>query len=150
MQEVQMRKNLLELIAAGGAIAAISGVALATYMYRNSHRSYTRKFDKNTVEEVEGRVEDILYSGRENGEDKGVEFLLRAGDELLPVHVGPAWYMDHQKEKIKAGDKIRVKGSRVNVNHEPVLIAETIVNSDLAFRLRDSDGHPVWNALTRL
>lgn len=140
-----MRTNKIELIA-GGALAAIGGAALAAYLYKNTHRTYNRKFDKSSVEEVEGKVESVLYKGRENGEDRGVELILKVGDELLPVHVGPAWYMDHQKEKIHAGDKLKVRGSRVIYDKTPVLVAESITAGNVSFRLRDEDGHPFWNA----
>lgn len=141
-----MRANKIELIA-GGALVAISGAALATYLYKNSYRAYSRKFDKSSVEEVEGKVESVLYKGRENGEDLGVELLLKVGEELLPVHVGPAWYMDNQNERIHAGDKLKVRGSRVIYDKTPVMVAESITAGNKSFRLRDEDGHPLWSAL---
>jgi hypothetical protein len=148
--EITMKINKTEAIA-GGALTAIAGATLAGYLYnKTSNRSYKRNYNPASVEELEGRVEDMLYTGRENGEDRGVELILDTGDDLIPVHLGPAWYIDHQKEKIKRGDKIMVRGSRVNHNHEPALIAEMIIHGDMAVRLRDTDGHPLWSAWSKL
>ena len=149
MKENAMRNNKLEMIT-GGALAAISGAALATYLYKSKHRTYKRKFDPSSVEEAEGRVVDILYSGRKNREDRGVELILETHDDLVSVHVGPAWYIDRQRYRFKPGDKIRVKGSRVHHNHNSVLIAETIFQGSMAARLRDAGGNPFWSAWSKI
>jgi hypothetical protein len=145
-----MKASKTELLAGGAALAALAGAAYTGYQYRKHHKRYGRKFDPDTIEELTGVVEEIHYTGRENGEGRGVELILRTGEEHIPVHLGPAWYMDMQEHVLKNGEKISVKGSRVKHNHVPVIIAIKLMYKDRVLRLRDPIGHPFWSAWERL
>lgn len=145
-----MKASKTELLAGGVALATLAGVAYTGYQYRKHHKRYDRKFDPETVEELTGVVEEVHYTGRENGEDRGVELMLKSGEEHIPVHLGPAWFMDMQDHIIKDGEKVRVKGSRVTHIHTPVFIAMELMYKDKVLRLRDSHGHPFWSAWERL
>jgi len=139
-----MKTNKLELVAGGVAIAALTGAA--AILYKINHRVYHRKFDVSTVSEIKGKVEDIIYSGLENGDGRGHELILKSNDEYIPVHLGPAWFVDKQGKNIKKGDKISVTGSKVKHNHKEVIIAQSIKKSDKILHLRNDNGHPVWRA----
>ncbi|MDX1642093.1 MAG: hypothetical protein R3220_10370 [Balneolaceae bacterium] len=145
-----MKTTKTELLAGGVALATLAGVAYTGYQYRKHHRRYDRKFDPETVEDTTGVIEEVHYTGRENGEDRGVELILKSGEDLIPVHLGPAWFMDMQDGVIKKGDKITVKGSSVVHNHTPVIIAMELHYKDRVLRLRDPNGHPFWSAWDRL
>jgi hypothetical protein len=101
------------------------------------------------VDEIEGRVEEIIHAGGKNGEDKGVELVLKTDDELITVHLGPAWYISHQSEKYKEGDQVRVRGSRVFRNHQDIIIAEWLKHGNYKQRLRFDNGQPLWNAWSK-
>ena len=108
-----MKKSTKELLAGGVAVATLAGVAYTGYQYRKQHNRYLRKFDPDTVEELSGVVEEMRYTGRENGEDRGVELIIKSDEELIPIHLGPAWFLDMQEGLIKKGDEITVVASRV-------------------------------------
>lgn len=144
-----MRTGKIEMVAGGVILATLAGATIAGLQYRNRMKIYNRKFDPDAVEEFKGRVEEMLYSGGENGEDKGVELILRSGDELLSVHMGPAWYIKHQPEHFKVGDKVVVRGSKIMHNHDQIIIAEWVKKGDLTFRLRQENGHPAWSAWSK-
>ncbi len=140
-----MKSNRLDIVAGGVAIAVITGAA-AAILYRRNHRMYHRKFDVSAVIEKKGKVENVIYSGRDNGEDRGLELLLCSGEEMIPVHLGPVWFMDKQNEKFKKGDKISVRGAKLNYNHEDVIVAQSIKKGDKILYVRNETGNPLWNA----
>ncbi|MGM0743823.1 hypothetical protein [Rhodohalobacter sp.] len=141
-----MKTGKIEIIAGGVFLATLAGATLAGLKYRNKHSAYHRKYDPDHVQEFKGKIEEIMHSGNENGEDKGVELILKTGDKLLPVHVGPEWFIEHQQEGFKIGDNILVKGSIIEDNHEDLIVAEWLKRGDYLLRLRFENGHPLWNA----
>ena len=74
----------------------------------------------------------------------GVHVLLKTGQETIPVHLGPAWYIERLDMKLEKGDKVDVKGSRVTFNEKPAIIAAEVKKGQSALVLRDSSGIPVW------
>lgn len=139
-----------EMIAGGAALVTLAGVALAGYQYRNRHKGYYREFNLETVEELTGKIADIRFSGKDNSESKGMELILQSDEKLIPVHLGPAWFMNMQRGKFKKGDIVTVKGSRADLNHKSVLIAQELKQGNKLLRLRDENGHPHWIAWERL
>lgn len=139
-----------EAIVGGAALVTLAGVALAGYQYRNRHKTYHREFDVNTVEELTGKIAEIKFSGKDNSESKGMELVLQSDEKLTPVHLGPAWYMNMQPGKLKKGDIVTVRGSRVDLNHKSALIAQELKQGKKLLRLRDENGHPHWIAWERL
>jgi hypothetical protein len=145
-----MKQHTLEWMIGGAALAALSGGLLAAYTYKNHHRHYERDFNPDNLDEISGKIEEILYSGTENTPEQGLELLVHTGDELNSVHVGPVWYLDAQGKGFKPGDSVTVKGSRVILDHEPALVAQYIIRNGRKLTLRDEVGHPVWSAWTRV
>lgn len=145
-----MKKSTKELLAGGVAVATLAGVAYTGYQYRKHNKRYQRKFDPETVEEMAGVVEEIRYTGRDNGEDRGVELIMRSDEELMTIHLGPAWFLDMQEGVLKEGDEIKVSASRVTHNHLTVWIAQEVHHKDKVLRLRGPNGHPFWSAWERL
>lgn len=141
-----MKTGKIEIIAGGVFLATLAGAALAGLQYRNKHRIYNRKFDPDRVKDFKGKIEEILYSNSDNGEDKGVELILKTGDDLLPVHLGPEWFIKHQREVFKKGDNIFVRGSVIDASDDEVIVAEWLKRGDYLLRLRFENGHPLWNA----
>jgi hypothetical protein len=148
IREAVMKENRYGIIAGSVALLALTGVMLAAKGFRRSGKNYIRKFDPASVEELNGRVEDLVYSGRENGENRGVELILKSEDHFIPVHLGPAWFIERQKGRLKRGEKVQVRGSRILFNLEPIIVAETVTKGDKVLRLRYQTGSPVWKAWT--
>jgi hypothetical protein len=103
-----------------------------------------RMYDPKTVETVTGAiltVDRIAGVGRMGGihanlkTDKG---------ETVPVHLGPAWYLDGQAMVLKPGDKVTVRGSRIVFDDKPAIIAAEITKDGRTLRLRDENGVPAW------
>ena len=57
------------------------------------------------------------------------------------VYMGPKWFMNNQKLKFEAGDKVEVRGKKVGGS----IIATEISKGDWTMKLRnEEDGVPTW------
>lgn len=101
-----------------------------------------RMFDTATITTVSGTVAAIERVS--NGPSVGIHLRLQTGDETVPVHLGPAFYVDAQELKIAEGDRVEVVGSRVQLGDAPALIAQEVRKGESRLRLRDEAGFPAW------
>jgi hypothetical protein len=107
---------------------------------------------KAPVETLSGEVIHVQKITPKKGMAPGVHVILHTDKETVPVHLGPAWFIEHLDVKILKGDKIEVKGSRVSMTIEEkpelkaqhVLIASEVKKGDKVLILRDATGEPVW------
>jgi sporulation protein YlmC with PRC-barrel domain len=109
---------------------------------------YGRLFDSGTRETITGKVTSVDHFTMNNMAE-GVQLRIDANNnQNVIVHLGPAWFIDHQQAEFKSGDQVQVSGSRVNVDGRNVIMAIYVRRSDRVMTLRDSDGTPVWDAWT--
>lgn len=105
-------------------------------------------YDVSTVETVEGTVETIDRVSM--GTHEGVHLQVRVGDDVLPVHLGPAWFLDNQDKTVEVGVLVRILGSRITYQGAPAMIAAEISTpDDMTLILRDEAGIPRWQAWRR-
>ncbi|MBN2034988.1 MAG: PRC-barrel domain-containing protein [Deltaproteobacteria bacterium] len=103
-------------------------------------------FDSKTIKTISGqviKVDQVPEPG------SGMEMRLTVfidKKEVLPVYLGPAFYIvgSEEVEHFKIGDQVTVSGSEVTVNGEPLMIAMTVKRGNQVLRLRDKDGNPEW------
>lgn len=104
---------------------------------------YSRNYDVSTVETIEGEIVEVNYKTGKRKASMGVHVLVQTDTESIPVHLGPAWYLNEQ-EKLEKGDRITVTGSRISYDGAPAIVAATVERNQMILRLRDRDGIPVW------
>lgn len=112
----------------------------------------TGMYDPKTVETLRGEVvavERVTPRGRKmgrmmQGAHQGIHLLVKTGKDTLSVHLGPAWYIDHQALKIVPKDKISIRGSRIMFDGKPALVAAEVRKDDAVLTLRDANGVPAW------
>src|SRR3989304_6236722 len=80
---------------------------------------YQRMFDPGTVETLAGEVTSVARMVPRKGMSSGIHLQLKTETGTLPVHLGPAWYIERLGIKIVKGDKLEIKGSRVTVEGKP-------------------------------
>lgn len=110
---------------------------------------YGRMYNPQSVETVSGEVTKVEKITPVKGMSRGIHLILKTDKETIPVHLGPAWYMDNQEVAIKEGDKVQVKGSRVNIQGKPAIIAAEVTKGDQVLVLRDQNGVPAWSGWRR-
>ena len=105
-----------------------------------------RVYDASTVETVRGEVLEVehLPAKYKGGRSGGVHLQLKTKKETIPVHLGPLWYVDKQGVEINKGDQVEVRGSRVKLGGETVIIAAEVKKSGATMKLRDQQGLPLW------
>lgn len=106
--------------------------------------AYQRLYNPSTVETVTGTIESVNIITPMKGMSGGVHLLLRTEKETVPVHLGPAWYIERLDAKLEKGDRIEVTGSRTTFDGKPAIIASQIKKGDNTLVLRDSSGIPAW------
>ena len=142
-----MKRSSFVAAAMSAALVTLAAIAQAGPPQPGQGRGSPgmRIYDPATVETVSGevaRVEHVAPAGARRG---GVHLVIKKGDETVAVHLGPAWYIDHQDVKIAAGDHVEVKGSRVTVDGHPAIIAAEVKKGDHTLVLRDAAGVPKWS-----
>ena len=133
-EERNKMKNETKLIivaAITAAFGASSGVA-------------QRNYDPKTVETIQGKVLSVERTAPAQNRGYGVHLMLQTDKETIPVHLGPARYIDKQTPRIEANDTITVTGSRVTVDGKPAIIAAQIKKGNDILKLRDDNGIPAW------
>jgi len=107
--------------------------------------AWDRLYDPKSVETVTGTVKsvDVVKS---RGMSDGLHITLATGGELIPVHLGPVWYLEHQDLALVAGDKVTIRGSRITYQGKPALIAAEVTRGSDVLVLRNEQGFPRWAA----
>lgn len=104
-----------------------------------------KMFDESKVETLKGTVLFANHShSRKGGRSYTVQFMLRTETDSIPVHLGPAWYVDKQNVKICSKDRVEVTGSMINLNGKQTIIAAEIEKGGKVLKLRDKGGVPAW------
>ena len=75
----------------------------------------------------------------------GVHLQLQTTNEVIPIHVGPSWYLENQEIEIKPNDTLKIVGSRIIFDGKPAIIAAQITKGETTVKLRDENGFPMWS-----
>jgi hypothetical protein len=97
---------------------------------------------------LEGQVE-ILGDFRRGvfSDGRGVRhsgLLLKTASGRMIIHLGPIGYFMKHNFQIRAGDKLRVTGIRVEQDQMPLIQAREVRNHQQRLILRDRNGLPLW------
>jgi len=111
--------------------------------------SYQRMYNPATVETLSGEVVSVDKITPVKGMQYGIHLMVKMDKETIPVHLGPAWFIERLDTKIEKGDRIEVKGSRVSIGGKPAIIAAEVKKGEHVLVLRDSAGVPVWSGWRR-
>lgn len=111
--------------------------------------AYGARFDDKTLETLKGEVVAVKRVAPMRGMGRGVHLTLKSEKETIEVRLDPAWYLDNQEKVPAKGDAVEVRGSRVDFDGKPALIAVELEDGDMTLKLRDEDGFPLWSGWRR-
>jgi hypothetical protein len=111
--------------------------------------SYERLYNPQTVETISGVVVSVDKFTPIKGMSNGVHAAVKTDKETISVHLGPAWFLDNQDAKIRQGDRVEIKGSRITFEGKPAIIAAEVTKDGETLTLRDASGVPVWSGWRR-
>lgn len=106
--------------------------------------SYGRAYNLVTVETVRGEVKGVDRMTPRKGMSYGIHLMLDMGEGLIPVHLGPGWFIERQDMKLNVGDSVEIRGSLVTFDGAPAIIAAEVRKGSETLILRDGMGFPVW------
>lgn len=111
---------------------------------RSAHTLYPR-YDSSNVVEVRGRIINVERVPIMSGDEALDQLFLRTDQGELPVTLGPRWFIPREDfAKLSPNTEVFIKGSRVNVDGRPFLIAQEVRIGDTVLKFRDSGGMPLW------
>jgi hypothetical protein len=101
-------------------------------------------YNPKTVETITGEVVAVETATTAMGGSYGIHMVVKTEKGTIPVHLGPAWYIENQGMKLAAGDRVEVTGSLVTFEGKPAIIAGEVKKGGRTLTLRDASGFPVW------
>jgi hypothetical protein len=113
---------------------------------QNGRRQWAsqRNYNPATVETVQGKVDDVLYTNAGKGRGaRGIHLSLLSNTGKIEVHLGPASFVEGKMSFAK-GDTIAVEGSKVSMQGGNVIIAKKVTKGSSVLVLRNDDGTPLW------
>jgi|UniRef100_A0A7V6DR43 hypothetical protein len=115
----------------------------------------TRDKSGNRIAEettLEGRVEILGDFPRGKFGEAAVKYsglLLKTEMGCVIILLGPTGYFMKHNFQIKAGDTLKVTGTRLWQEHVPIIQAREVKNQQQQLKLRDSNGLPLWPTAAR-
>jgi hypothetical protein len=108
---------------------------------------YESLFNQYNLQVVNGTIFKVDTVTPFDGMATGIQIILRtqsSGD--LPVHLGPAWFVQHQDMNLGPNDQVEVRGARFAINGKNVMAAFEIYRTgdSKILLLRDQDDVPYW------
>jgi len=130
--------------APGAQIAPAPGVAPPPTLPRRGPMG-PGLYDPQTVTTVRGTVESLgIVRGPGRRQLPATSVNLKTDQGTIPVHLGPAWYLNQQQVALEPGQTLEVTGSLVTLQGQPTIIARAIKVGEKTVQLRDEQGLPLW------
>lgn len=108
---------------------------------------YNNMYDPKERDSLKGRVVKFVKITPLEGMAPGTGFILQESeDEKILIHVCPQAYAKAKDIGIRKGEKVKVKGSWVEIDGEDIFIAAKVKKGEhFDFKVRlTSDGTPFW------
>ncbi|MEJ2726310.1 MAG: PRC-barrel domain-containing protein, partial [Deltaproteobacteria bacterium] len=108
-------------------------------------RPYLQMFNPKTVETVTGEIVKAENLVPQPELEEGTRLIIHSGaKKFLLVQLGPPWYIDGERNRLKPGTKVTATGSLVTVDDTPLMIATMLEVGNEKLKLRDKEGNPIW------
>jgi hypothetical protein len=132
-------------IAATAAIALVLGATVAS---GQRPEPCCPKYDVAGEVTVQGVIEKVETRYSQNG-NAGIHLVVRSGETVYDVHVGPKKYYSKQKVELAAQDTITmivapVSGAQPAAGAPKEVVAREIRRGDEVLSLREANGAPRW------
>jgi hypothetical protein len=104
-----------------------------------------RMYNPKTVVTLDGKIESLeTVTASRMDIPARILLKLKTEKETVTVYLGPKWYLEKQKAKLSPGDYIQVRGSRVTLDNQPVILPNEITKSGTVMQFWDEQGSPMW------
>lgn len=105
-----------------------------------THYAGSAAWDSKTVVSFEGKLMGMIQSA------KSVDLMikLKNGGTAF-VELGPKIYFDAQALRLTKQDGLKIRGSKVMVNGESLILCQELRHNGSKIAFRTEDGRPFWN-----
>jgi len=107
-----------------------------------------RLFHEDRAQTIRGVIKDMSTITLKDEARFAQLDLKTADDQVVPVHLGPSWFMEENEYlmDLNVGREVEVRGSFETVAGQPVFVAAQLYNDRRkeGMRLRRADGLPAW------
>ncbi|WP_133248467.1 DNA-binding protein [Flagellimonas aquimarina] len=110
----------------------------------NKTSNYGKMFNPKTIETFEASVTSILTIYEAQKSTYGIHLEVKNDQGVIPVHLGPSWYIDDQDVIFSIGDTLSITGSRITYEGTPAIIAMEVKINEVVLPLRNQNGIPNW------
>jgi len=138
--------RVLKIWAGGITLLTAGFVGFAISRGIRSLKKYSRPFDPENLQEATGIILEVFRAKESSYDTRGIILLLDVEDEILEVHVGPTWYVEHQVRSFRTGEEVAVIGSMVSYRGEDILVVQQLEKGKKQYRFRDDEGSPYWES----
>src|SRR5690606_30639978 len=114
-------------------------------------QQYHQRFDQQKTETLSGTVQSTQRVRPMRNASRVLAATVRTDDgQTRTVHLGPPQFVERRSSfSIRPGQQMTIKGSKVNLEGEEILMATTVTQDGTELRLRQDDGTPVWESQQR-
>lgn len=108
---------------------------------------YNKLYNPKERDSMKGRVRKFVTVTPLSGMDPGTGFIFEESkDDKTLVHLCPESFASAKEVGFKKGERVKVKGSWVEIDGEDIFIAAKVSRGDhFVFKVRlTSDGTPFW------
>ena len=104
-----------------------------------------RMYNPKTVETVKGELVAVekVTAGKMDVPAR-VLLKLKTRKETVTVYLGPEWYLKKQGVKLVPGDQLQVRGSRVTLDKQTLILPNEVKKGDRVMKFWDDQGMPRW------
>jgi len=104
-----------------------------------------RMYNPKTVEKLDGKIQslEMVTAGRTDIPAR-VLLKLKTAKETVTVYLGPKWYLEEQQVELSPGDYIQVRGSRITMDEQPLILPNEIIKNSKVLKFWDDQGRPMW------
>ncbi len=132
-----MRKKTILLI----LLFAISTILISqNYSKRSSLKE--RFFNPQSITTLKGKI--IGIDSVKMRTNSIIRLNIETKKGPIFIHTAPYWYLNKNNVLFKVGEKIKVRGSKINYKGNPTIIAVNFSYKSKQIKLRDANGLPLW------
>lgn len=104
-----------------------------------------RMYNPKTVEKLDGKIESLetVSAGRMDIPAR-VLLKLKTKEATETIYLGPEWYLKKQQVELSPGDYVQVRGSRVTLGDQEVILPNEIIKNSKVLKFWDDQGRPRW------
>lgn len=107
---------------------------------------YQSMIERGQKARIQGTATNISREAPMSGMNEGIIITVETRDQgEMPVHLGPAWFIDRQAVMLRLGDDVQIEGVEAQIDGQRVVVAHSLRSPHGEFRLRHQQGKPVWD-----